>query len=155
MTFSLNNNWTLSNRRSKHSTKVNSLSILSLKHLNYFLIFIWTLFLLENLKMTLFVAIFPSVFIVMVWNTKRIFLMLGILVAIQIYIRIPKSKKNAEMQIKKLDFIKTIIFMNSIKSLKYLAWIQKRWKSNILFFKSKFFQMETLLSKYKVQNLTF
>ena len=54
--------------------------------------------------------------------TKRILpIFLREIIAILIYIRIPKSKRNAEMEIKNLDLIKSVFFINSIKPLEYTA----------------------------------
>ena len=59
----------------------------------------------------------------MISITKRILpiILVVMIIATLIYIRIPKSKRNAEMQIKKLDFINPVIFINSIKPLEYTA----------------------------------
>jgi uncharacterized membrane protein YciS (DUF1049 family) len=54
--------------------------------------------------------------------TKRILhIILMIIIAGLIYIRIPKSMRNAEMQIKNLDLLHTTIFMISINTLEYTA----------------------------------
>jgi hypothetical protein len=54
--------------------------------------------------------------------TKRILpTILLMIIAGLIYIRIPKSKRNAEMQIKKLDLINMGFFIYSIKTLEYTA----------------------------------
>ena len=68
------------------------------------------------MSMTLSATIFLSFLHVMLICTKLILLISGIPNAKLIYIRIPKSKRNAEMQIKKLDFMTTreMIFFHSI-----------------------------------------
>jgi hypothetical protein len=122
MRFSFSSNSTLSNRRPNHSTKVSFPHFLYQKHLNYFPIIICTLICLDSMLMRLSVTKFTLILHVMLSITKRILpIFLREINAILIYIRIPKSNRNAEMQIKKLDFINTVFFMNSIKSLEYTA----------------------------------
>jgi hypothetical protein len=122
MRFSFKDNSTLSNRRLNHSTKVSSPCILSQKHLNYFLIINCTLNYLHSMLMRLSVTKFTLILHVKLSITKRFFPMILLRInAGLIYIRILKSKRNAEMQIKKLDFKNTVFFMNSIKPLAYTA----------------------------------
>jgi hypothetical protein len=120
MRFSFNSNSTLSNRRPNHSSKLSSTLILTHKHLNYFPIMNWPL-VYKQLLMILSAAVSPSNFIVMMGSTKLILLMIRIYIARLIYIRIPKSKSNAEVQIKLRDFIKLIIFIISVVPLVYMA----------------------------------
>ena len=117
MRFSFKSNSTLSNRRSNHSKKVSSPLILSHKHLNYFPLMNFRLFQMESgLLMTLSATIFLSFFHFMLIYTKLILLILGIENAKLICIRIPKSKRHAEMQIKMLDLMtmREMIFFHSI-----------------------------------------
>jgi hypothetical protein len=122
MRFSFSSNSTLSNRRPNHSTKVSFPRILSLKHLNYFPIINCSLIYLKKMLMRLSVTKFTSNLNVMLRITERILSMiLWMIFAGLIYIRIAKSKRNAEMQIKKLDLIKVVGFIYSIKPLEYTA----------------------------------
>jgi hypothetical protein len=77
---------------------------------------------LDSMLMRLSVTKFTLVFHVMLNITKRILsIILSIIIAGLIYVRIPKSKRNAEMQIKNLDFKTLVIFIDSIKPLEYTA----------------------------------
>jgi hypothetical protein len=122
MRFSFSSNSTLSNRRQNRSTKVTSPRFLSQKHLNYFPIIICTLICLDSMLMRLSVTKFTLILHVMLSITKRILpIVLKMIDATLIYIRILKSKRNAEMQIKNLDLIKMVDFINSINPLEYSA----------------------------------
>ena len=121
MRFSFSSNSTLSDRRPNHSSKLSSTLILTRKHLNYFPIMNCKLVQKQQLLMILSVAVSPSNFIVIMGSTKLILLMIRIYIARLIYIRIPKSKRNAEVQIKLRDFIKLIIFIISVVPLVYMA----------------------------------
>ena len=122
MRFSFSSNSTLSKRRPNHSTKVSFPRILSQKHLNYFLIMDCMLIYLHSVSMRLSVTKFTSNLNVMLSITKRIStIILRMIIAGLIYIRIPKSKRNAEIQIKNLDFINKVDFIHSIKPLEYTA----------------------------------
>jgi hypothetical protein len=122
MRFSFKDNSTLQNRRPNHSTKVIFPRFLSQKHLNYFPNIYFPLILLDSKLMRLSVTKFTSNLHVMISCTERILpIILLLIFAPLIYIRIAKSKRNAEMQIKKLDFINTVLFIYSIKPLVYTA----------------------------------
>ena len=122
MRFSFSSNSTLSNRRQNRSTKVTSPRFLSQKHLNYFPIIICTLICLNSMLMRLSVTKFTLILHVMLSITKRILpIVLNMIDATLIYIRILKSKRNAEMRIKNLDLIKMVDFINSINPLEYSA----------------------------------
>ena len=122
MRFSFSSNSTLSNRRQNRSTKVTSPRFLSQKHLNYFPIIICTLICLDSMLMRLSVTKFTLILHVMLSITKRILpIVLNMIDATLIYIRILKSKRNAEMRIKNLDLIKMVDFINSINPLEYSA----------------------------------
>jgi hypothetical protein len=72
--------------------------------------------------MRLSATLYISILHVKVSITKRISTMiLRMIIAGKTYIRIPKSKRNAEMQIKNLDFINTVFFIDLIKPLAYTA----------------------------------
>ena len=72
--------------------------------------------------MRLSVTKFTLILHVMLSITKRILpIVLKMIDATLIYIRILKSKRNAEMQIKNLDLIKMVDFINSINPLEYSA----------------------------------
>ena len=120
MRFSFNSNSTLLNRNSNHSTKVSSPRILSHKHLTYFPLLNCTLFKKTSLLLIkLSATSFLSDFIVIKIITLLILLILVLVSAKLIYIRIPISKRNAEMHFKKLDFItmREIIIICSILTL--------------------------------------
>ena len=83
------------------------------------------LIILDSILVTFSAAQFTSILHAMISITERILpIIIGKTIALLIYIRIPKSKRNAQMQIKKLHFIEMVFFIVSIKPLEYTACIQ-------------------------------